>query len=165
MLSYADSAKPNERHVDASRDRLGGVLYQEQDGRLRPVVYVSLSLTPSEKNYPIHKLEFLALKWAVVDKLKDYLYGAKFVMKMDINPLTYLLTYTKLDVTGHRWLAELAGFLLSLKYRPGAGNRRRFVSQASLASKRTRRLDLCDNGRYAGLVLRYGPMAEGDSRS
>lgn len=102
MLVYADPTKPYELHVDASRDGLGGILYQDQDSGLRPVAYVSCSLTPSEKNYPVHKLKFLALKWAVVDKLKDYLYGAAFVVKMDNNPLTYLLTSAKLDETGHR---------------------------------------------------------------
>ena len=123
VLAYADPSKPYELHVDASRDGLGGVLYQEHDGHLRPVAYVSRSLIPSERNYPTHKLEFLALKWAVVDKLKDYLYGAEFIVKTDNNPLTYLLTTAKLDATGHRWLAALSSFMFSLKYRPGVGNR------------------------------------------
>ncbi|XP_040216142.1 uncharacterized mitochondrial protein AtMg00860-like [Rana temporaria] len=67
VLAYADTTKPYEMHVDASREGLGGVLYQEHDGHLRPVAYVSRSLTSSENNYPTHKLEFLSLKWAVVD--------------------------------------------------------------------------------------------------
>lgn len=66
MLAYADPSLPYELHVDASRDGLGGVLYQHQAGKLRPIVYVSRSLAPSENNYPVHKLEFLALKWTVV---------------------------------------------------------------------------------------------------
>lgn len=66
------------------------------------MAYVSRSLTPAEKNYTIHKLEFLALKWTVVDKLRDYLYGAEFTVKTDNNPLTYILTSAKLDATGHR---------------------------------------------------------------
>uniref|UniRef100_A0A8C5QIG0 ribonuclease H n=1 Tax=Leptobrachium leishanense TaxID=445787 RepID=A0A8C5QIG0_9ANUR len=123
VLAYADPHKPYELHVDASREGLGGVLYQEYDGLLRPVAYVSRSLMPSEKNYRTHKLEFLALKWAVVDKLKDYLYGAEFVIKTDNNPLTYVLTTAKLDATGHQWLAALSGFRFSLKYRPGVNNR------------------------------------------
>ncbi|PIO32203.1 hypothetical protein AB205_0160660 [Aquarana catesbeiana] len=123
VLAYADPTKPYELHVDASRDGLGGVLYQDHNGHLRPVAYVSRSLSPAEKNYPTHKLEFLALKWVVVDKLRDYLYGAEFVVKTDNNPLTYLFTTAKLDATGHRWLAALSTFSFSLKYRPGTGNR------------------------------------------
>lgn len=90
---------------------------------LRPIAYVSCSLTRSENNYPVHKLEFLALKWTVMDKLKDYLYGATFVVKIDNNSLTYLLSSAKLGATGYRWLATLLGFQFSLNYRPGAGNR------------------------------------------
>lgn len=81
---------------------------------------MSHSLTPSEKNYSVHKLEFLVLKWAVIDKLKDYLYRATFVLKTDNNPLTYLLSLAKLDATGHKWLTAFSDFQFSLKYRPGS---------------------------------------------
>lgn len=65
----------------------------------------------------MHKLEFLALKWAVVDKLHDNLYGATFVVKTDNNSLTYLLSTAKLYATGHQCLAALSEFQFSLKYR------------------------------------------------
>ena len=108
VLAFADPRVPYVLHTDASREGLGAVLYQDQGTGLRPVAFVSRSLSPSERNYPTHKLEFLALKWAVVDKLSDYLYGAKFEVRTDNNPLTYILTSAKLDATGHRWLAALS---------------------------------------------------------
>lgn len=58
----------------------------------------------------------------MVDKLKDYLYGASLEVKTDNNPLTKLLTRAKQGATGHRWLAALSGFQFSLKYRPGVRN-------------------------------------------
>ncbi|MGH0155154.1 UNVERIFIED_CONTAM: hypothetical protein FKN15_028521 [Acipenser sinensis] len=122
VLAFADPQKPYILHVDASLDGLGGVLYQEQTEGLRPVAFISRSLSPSEKNYPAHKLEFLALKWAIVDKLHDYLYGARCEVRTDNNPLTYILTSAKLDATGHRWLAALSNYNFSLKYRPGRTN-------------------------------------------
>ena len=122
VLAFANPQLPYVLHVDASREGLGGVLYQDQGEGLRPVAFVSRSLTPSEKNYPAHKLEFLALKWAVVDKLHDYLYGTKFEVRTDNNPLTYVLTSAKLDATGHRWLAALSTYDFSLKYRSGVQN-------------------------------------------
>ena len=64
------------------------------------IAYASRSLSPSERNYPAHKLEFLALKWAITDKFHEYLYGAKFQVFTDNNPLTYVLTTAKLDATG-----------------------------------------------------------------
>ena len=72
------------------------------------IAFASRSLKPSEKNYPAHKLEFLALKWAVTEKFHDYLYGTKFEAVTDNNPLTYVLTTAKLDATGQRWIAALS---------------------------------------------------------
>jgi hypothetical protein len=79
-------------------------------------------LTKSEKHYPPHKLDFFALKWAVCDKFKDYLYGTTFTVLTDNNPMTYALTTAKLDATGHRWLAALAAFNFNIQYRPGKKN-------------------------------------------
>lgn len=89
-------------HVDAILDGLGAVLYQEHPSGLRPVAFASWKLSKSEQKYPIHQLEFLALKWAIVDKFHDYLYGAKFTVRTDNNPLTYVLATAKLNATGHR---------------------------------------------------------------
>lgn len=58
----------------------------------------------------LHTREFFALNWAICDKFKDYLYGQSFVVLTDKNPITYVLTTTKLDTTGHCWLAALAAF-------------------------------------------------------
>lgn len=38
------------------------------------------------------------------------------------NPVTYVLTTAKLDVTEYRWLAELAAISFDIKYRPGKTN-------------------------------------------
>jgi hypothetical protein len=69
------------------------------------------------------KLEFLALKWAVSEQFRDYLYYApRFVVYTDNNPLTYVLTTAKLNATGMRWVGELAEFNFEIKYRPGKSN-------------------------------------------
>ena len=62
VLAHADYSKPFQLHTDASTTGLGAVLYQNQDGMDRVVAYASHSLKQSEKNYPAHKLKFLALK-------------------------------------------------------------------------------------------------------
>ena len=58
----------------------------------RVVAYASRGLSKSKRNYPIHKLEFLALKWAITEKLHDYLYGNEFTVNTNNNPLTYALS-------------------------------------------------------------------------
>lgn len=122
ILGYANSSLPYELHTDASGDALGAVLYQQQNGHKRVISYASRGLNKAEKNYPPHKREFLALKWAICDKFKDYLYGQQFTVFTDNNPVTYVLTTAKLDATGHRWLAALAAFNFDIKYRPGRSN-------------------------------------------
>ena len=122
VLAFADFSKIFYLNTDASTSGLGAALYQIQDGKERVVAYASRSLNPSEKNYPAHKLEFLALKWAVLDKFHDYLYGRRFEVRTDNNPLTYVTTSAKLDATGHRWLAGLSAYDFNLSYRPGKRN-------------------------------------------
>ena len=122
ILGYADYSSPFVVHTDASLDGLGAALYQKQDGRDRVISYASKILSPSERNYPVHKLEFLALKWAVTDKFHDYLYGNQFTAYTDNNPLTYVLTTAKLDAMGHRWVAALSQYNVDIVYRTGSSN-------------------------------------------
>lgn len=105
VLGFANPKLPYVLHTDASTTGLGAALYQEQDGQMRAIAFASRGLTKSEAKYPAHKLEFLALKWAVTAKFSDYLYGTEFTVITDSNPLTYILTSAKLDATSYRWLS------------------------------------------------------------
>ncbi|KAL1258945.1 hypothetical protein QQF64_009522 [Cirrhinus molitorella] len=120
--THGNPQKPYLLHIDASLRGLGAVLYQEYPEGMRPVAFASRKLKPSEKNYPIHQLEFLSLKWAVVDKFQEYLYGAQFTVRTDNNPLTYVLSTAKLSAVGHRWLAALSAYDFDIQYRPGKCN-------------------------------------------
>ena len=112
-----------EVHIDASSEGLGAVLYQKDGKERRVVSYASRGLQAAEKNYPAHKLEFLALKWAVTEKFHEYLYGQKhFQVRTDNNPLTYVMTTAKLDATGHRWLQSLSNYNFEIVYKPGVSN-------------------------------------------
>ncbi|KAL6462573.1 hypothetical protein MHYP_G00289950 [Metynnis hypsauchen] len=125
VLAYPDFNLPFILHTDASNKGLGAVLYQQQLDRLRVIAYGSRTLTTAEKNYHLHsgKLEFLALKWAICDKFRNYLYYAPtFTIYTDNNPLTYVLNTARLNAVGHRWVGELADFYFDIKYRPGKVN-------------------------------------------
>ena len=123
ILGYPIIGKPFILHTDASLNGLGAVLYQkDQEGKIRVIAYASRSLSKSERNYAAHRLEFLALKWAITEKFKDYLYGGSFEVFTDNNPLTYILTSAKLDATTQRWIAVLASFQFTINYRSGKSN-------------------------------------------
>jgi hypothetical protein len=72
-------------------------------------------------NYSSMKLEFLALKWAVTEKFREYLLGNKVTIYTDNNPLRHLQT-AKLGALEQRWASQLASFDYTLEYRPGRSN-------------------------------------------
>ena len=93
---------------------------------MRVIGYGSRTLTPAENTYHLYsgKLEFLALKWAICEQFRDYLYYApSFTVYTDNNPLTYVLSTAKLNSTGLRWVSELADYNFEIKYRPGKVNK------------------------------------------
>ena len=74
ILGLADYTKEFLLETDASKEGLGAVLSQKQeDGQYHLVPYGCQALTIHEKNYHSTKLEFLALKWAIIEHFKEYL--------------------------------------------------------------------------------------------
>ena len=67
-------------------------------------------------------MKFLALRWAVIKKFYDYLYGLAFDVYTDNNPLTYVFMMAKLDAVSHCWVASLANYNFQLYYRAGKTN-------------------------------------------
>nr|XP_055035571.1 uncharacterized protein LOC129423357 [Misgurnus anguillicaudatus] len=124
VLAYADFSKSFILDIDASHQGLGAVLSQEEGGKYRPVAFASRGLRPSERNmqnYSSMKLEFLALKWAVTEKFREYLLGQKCLVYTDNNPLSHLRS-AKLGALEQRWANQLADFDLEIKYKPGRSN-------------------------------------------
>lgn len=125
ILAYADFSLPFRLYTDASLDGLGAVLSQVQDDRERVIAYASRSLHPTERNdqnYSSFKLELLALKWAITEKFKDYLWGAAVEVFTDNNALVHLHT-ARLGAVEQRWVSQLANYNYTLRYRPGSANR------------------------------------------
>ena len=122
ILAYADFAKPFRLHTNASVLGLGAVLYQVHSGMKKVISYASRSLTKSETKYPVHKLEFLCLKWAITEQFHEYLYGNTFDFYTNNNPLTYVLMTAKLDAMGHRWITGLANYNFNIHYQSGKSN-------------------------------------------
>ena len=121
-LTHPDYSKPFVLEIDASRGALGAVLSQEVDNKLRPIAFASRKTNTAESNYPAHRLEFLALRWAVTSKFQDYLQYSKFEVRTDSNPLSYILKKLHLDAVSQRWAAELCKFDFDIVYRTGKSN-------------------------------------------
>ena len=125
VMAYPNYDLPFFMTTDASGYGLGSVLYQNQHGIDRVIGFASRTLSDSEQRYHFHsgKLEFLALKWSVTERFKDYLqFGPPFVVFTDNNPLTYVLSSAKLNAVALRWVNDLADYNFTIKYRPGKIN-------------------------------------------
>lgn len=77
ILGFADSSLPYILHTDASLHGLGAALYQQKNGQMKAIAYTSRGLSKCERRYPTHKLEFLALKWAITDRMSQLEWAAE----------------------------------------------------------------------------------------
>ena len=110
---------------------------KQDDGKFHPVAYASRELKGGEKKYHSSKLEFLALKWAMTNQFREYLWYRPFTVRTDNNPLTYIMTTPNLDATGHRWVATMAGYDMNIEYLKGIDNK-----VTDMMSRVPERLDL-----------------------
>ena len=122
ILAYANFSKPFKLHTNACTVRLGSILYQNQDGVDQVTGYAGRALSKTKHKYLAVKLEFLALKWAIMEQFHEYLYSNTFVIYMDNNLLTYILTSVKLGATDYHWVASLANYNFMLSYWSGMLN-------------------------------------------
>ena len=47
--------------TDVSEHAIGGVLSQKQDGKWKPIAFLSRTMQPAERNYKIYDKELLAI--------------------------------------------------------------------------------------------------------
>ena len=83
--SWSQSGRSTVLKGKQCRSRSGSTLFEK--GRVYPGSE-GHGLRQGGKNYPAHKLEFLAPKWVVVEKFHNHLYGSKFEAFTD-NKLSY----------------------------------------------------------------------------
>ncbi|UYV82085.1 K02A2.6-like [Cordylochernes scorpioides] len=96
-LALFDPSRTTIVSTDASSFGIGGVLRQEQpDGYLKPIAYVSRTLSKTEKRYSQIGKEGLAIVWTC-DRLKDYVTGIKIHIETDHKPLIAIFTSKSLE--------------------------------------------------------------------
>ena len=123
VLAFTGYTKEFLLETDVSKEGLGiGLSEKQADGQYHPVAYGSRALTAHKENYHSTKLEFLVLKWVVMEHLKEYLPCQPFLVKTDNNPLSYIIMTPNLNTTGHKWVGALARFNFQLEYQKGCNN-------------------------------------------
>ena len=108
--------------ADASSYGLGAVLLQRQPGgELKPVAYISRSMTTTEQRYAQIEKEALALTWAC-ERYSDYLIGLKFHIHTDHKPLVPLFStkrLEKLPLRVQRFRLRMLRYHFSISHIPG----------------------------------------------
>ena len=124
ILVFTNYTKEFLLETDASKEGLGAVLSQKAWWMVdtSQLLYGSRALTAHKKNYHSTKLDFLALKWVITEHFREYLPYQPFLVKIDNNPLTYVMMTPNLHATGHWWVGALTRFDFQLEYQKEHNN-------------------------------------------
>jgi len=90
---------------------------------MHPCTYLSLRLTPAERNYDVGNRELLAVKVAL-EEWRHWLEGAQhpFIVWTDHKNLEYIRQAKRLNFRQARWTLFFNRILFTLSYRPGSRN-------------------------------------------
>jgi site-specific DNA-cytosine methylase len=122
VLRMPDHSKPFILYTDWSAAGLGAVLAQIDDGGFEYVIaYASRSNNRAEGNYSSYHGELLAAVWAITH-FRYYLYGKKFQLITDHQPLKWIMTNSKLTGKLARWALILQEYEFEIIHRPGESN-------------------------------------------
>lgn len=92
------------------------ILHRMKHGTERPIVFASLPLTNSERNYRQIDMEATAIFWEL-NKFLQYCYGRKTILITDEKPLVSILNSNKeLPVTSALRLLHCITFMAGFNY-------------------------------------------------
>lgn len=121
ILTYPDFEKIFLITTDASNVALGAVLSQGEIGKDKPICFASRTLNKAEENYSASEKEMLAIIWAL-KVFRNYIYGQKFKIITDHQPLTFTLSPKNTNAKLKRWKAYLEEHDYEIIYKPGRSN-------------------------------------------
>lgn len=121
VLQRPDFSKPFVLTTDASNFAIGSVLSQGPIGRDKPVAFFSRTLSKAEENYSTIEKELLAIV-ASCKYFRPYLFGKKFTLFTDHQPLVYIYNMKNPSSKLVRWRLSLEEFDYEIKYRKGTQN-------------------------------------------
>lgn len=120
ILSYPDFSQNFILTTDASNYCLGAVLSQKIKNVERPIAFASRTLQKNEINYSTTEKEMLAIIWAT-KYFRPYLYGRRFLLITDHQPLIYLNSNPQ-NAKLIRWRLVLNDFEFDIEYKKGVQN-------------------------------------------
>ena len=116
--------KPDGKFVlqtDACDVGISAVLSQINDGAEKPICFFSRKLRENEENFAIIEKECLAILVGI-NKFREYLYGAPFMIRTDHAPLQWLNENKNVSSRRMRWALSLQPFDFEIAYIRGKDN-------------------------------------------
>lgn len=92
VLAFSDCAKTYKVHMDASDFAIGDVLMQKG----HRIAYESRNLNDTERRYTIQKKEMTTTVYCLYI-WRHYLFGSKFIVRVDNVATSYFLSQKKLN--------------------------------------------------------------------
>ena len=117
ILAMPDFAKDFVVECDASSHGFGTVLIQDA----HPIAFFSRPVAPRHRSLAAYERELIGLVHAI-RHWRPYLWGCRFLVKMDHYSLKYLLDQRLAMIPQHHWVGKLLGFDFSVQYKPSAAN-------------------------------------------
>ena len=128
VILHHDSNKQSLLEADASDGVVACILSQFDDkGNLRPCAFYSCAMTDSQRNYPIHDKELLAIVLAFEEwrpELMSAPPGLPVKVLTDHQALKYFMTTKQLNSRQARWAEKLSEYNFEIQYRPGKQNQK-----------------------------------------
>ena len=122
VLAYPQTNKPYGLYTDACDYAVGGILVQEgEDGVERVIQYVSHQRDPTQKRWATIEKEAYAIVYCL-QKLRAYLWGARFTILTDHKPLRSLFQNEMANTKIQRWAVLIAEFGADIQYKEGRNN-------------------------------------------
>ena len=78
---------------------------------------------PAELKYNVTEKECLAVVWAITDQFHCYLYGGRFLLHTDNQPLSWLRTLKDPSPRLAPWILKLQEYDFDIEHRPGIKHR------------------------------------------
>ena len=159
-MAFYDPHKEVQLITDASNHAIGGILLQKEGIGIKPICYISRSLTAAELKYSITEKEALALVWAI-EKLHLYLYGKNFKVVVDHKPLKFIFSSSsKINTRIARWQIKLQAYDFDIIYKKGEENIADFVSRNCIPNEVPNESDENEVAAYVNfLVTKMAPKS------
>ncbi len=119
ILRRLDFSKVFILQDDQNALGIGAIIGQlDEESKEYVIAYASPSNNKAESNYPSYEGDCLVVVWVVIH-FRPYLYGTKFTLYIDHQPIKWLMTNDKLISKLARWVLILQEYEFKVIHRPG----------------------------------------------